>query len=518
VLANTLRGRGRQLVQLLSADRKPDPWFALAGTALFAVALALVHTTHELWRDEMHCWILGRNSTGLVDLLTGTRRYDGHPFLWYYLLFLVSRLSRSTAALHATTVAIAAVSAYLWLRDGPLSRLARASLLTTYLFFYEYGVLSRSYALGILLLFSFCGLYRRQRLRVLLLSLVLVLLSLTSAYGALLAIALGLMLYGQRIADLIRAKAARRRPAIETGLGVALLAGGLCLSWATTTPAHDSQFLLPGALTGLRLWPHLPVKFWMASFPSWDPSNGAWPVRYGLGEDQPWLVPLLPWAAVAWFVLWLLAFRKVPAVALLYATGVLLMAVFQHTVYSGLIRHYGHYFLLLVICVWLYFKQSERKPRLLPALLGVALAAQTATGAAAVAGEIALPFSGSHEAAEFLRSHGMADLPLVGSYDHAVSAVAGYLDRPFRSAESDKRITSVVFDQNRWRKGAPPQLAFELAVRDAVEAGRPAIVILNLAFPPPVSRRASIDLVYTTERPVVANEQFWIYRVTATQP
>ena len=37
----------------------------------------------------------------------GDRRYDGHPFLWHYLLHLVSRWSRSEVYLHVVTIVLA---------------------------------------------------------------------------------------------------------------------------------------------------------------------------------------------------------------------------------------------------------------------------------------------------------------------------------------------------------------------------------------------------------------------------
>src|SRR5664279_4711450 len=98
-----LKNLARQIQHRLLVGTESTRWFSLGGAAVFCLALTLVHTQHELWRDEMHCWTLARNAHGFWDILTGIRRYDGHPFLWYYLLHLVSRLSRSVVALHGAT-------------------------------------------------------------------------------------------------------------------------------------------------------------------------------------------------------------------------------------------------------------------------------------------------------------------------------------------------------------------------------------------------------------------------------
>jgi hypothetical protein len=265
-----LRNLARRTRHGLQVKTEPTPWFSLGGAAVFSMALVFVHAHHELWRDEMHCWTLARNAHGFWDILTGVRRYDGHPFLWYYLLHLVSRLSRSVVALHGTTILLATVSAYLWLRDAPLPRFLRIPLLGTYLFFYEYSVLSRSYALGILCLFLFCRAYHRRPLRVPLLSLLLVLLALTSVYGALIAVALAAMLFLQGFVDSLKAKeqgGSRMRISVSVASGIVLFGLGLLLFWTTSVPPKDGFFALPGMMETVPLGPTLPFHYWLANFP-----------------------------------------------------------------------------------------------------------------------------------------------------------------------------------------------------------------------------------------------------------
>jgi hypothetical protein len=210
----------------LADKRERTPCFSVTVALLFCLALSLVQCNHELWRDEIHCWSLARNSTGLWDLLTGVRRYDGHPFLWYYLLHLVSRWSRSEVYLHAVTIVLATGSAYLWLRNANLPRVLRVMLLCTYCFFFEYSVISRSYALGIFLAFLFCRLYDPRSLRVLELFVVLFFLSFTSIYGSILAGALGAFLLWQNAAKIL---------------------SGQLTSWQKRMHSHSCSVWLPSA-------------------------------------------------------------------------------------------------------------------------------------------------------------------------------------------------------------------------------------------------------------------------------
>jgi len=125
----------------------------------------------------------------------GERRYEGHPFLWYYVLYLVSRLSSSFVTLHFVTVALVVTAAGLWLRYAPLPRILRVLLLGSYYLVYEYGVISRTYALGLLLTFWFCALYHPRRIRYVPSAILLSLLAATSMYGMLMAVALGVFLF-----------------------------------------------------------------------------------------------------------------------------------------------------------------------------------------------------------------------------------------------------------------------------------------------------------------------------------
>jgi hypothetical protein len=513
----------RRAVRSLSVGTEAKPWFSVAGAALFGIALVCVHASHELWRDEMHCWSLARNAQGFWDLLTGVRRYDGHPFLWYYVLYLVSRLSRSVVMLHATTIILASLSAYLWLRDAPLPRMLRLPLLATYLFFYEYGVLSRSYALGLLCLFLFCWIYRRELLRVPLLSLLLTLLALTSAYGAMIAVALGLTLFLQAFADLYHARREGRsigQLALSTVGGIIVLGLGLGGSWITSIPPSNGFFAPAGILGPAPIWPNLAISYWLAYFPRCNPNNGSWMVTAAMGDEWSMLAPALPWLGIAWLVLCLVALRKAPLVAIGYAAGIAIMAGFQHRVYAGYIRHFGHYFILLIGCIWLHQKQrpEARQGRLLGVLLATSLAVQIATCVAAVKTETNLPFSGALEAAQFLRSQGFAEAPLVGSFDHMASTVAGYLDRPFRSTETYEKVTSVVFHNHRWAMGMPLQIVFNVALLEAKNAGRPAVLLLNRDIGEYARPDARIDRLYVTAPAIVADERFWIFRVSPVSP
>src|SRR6201995_2848715 len=178
-------------------------------------------------------------------MLTGERRYDGHPFLWYYLLHLASRIDRSYVMLHVVGVAVVTACAYVWLRYARAPRVLRLLLLPSYYLVYEYGVLSRSYTLGMLCVFVFCALYHPQRIRYVPLSFMLFLTAATSLYGTLIALVLALFLFTHgfrwQCPD-AHDDSVRIALPWTWAAGLLVFGAGLALTMFTTWPPADAMF------------------------------------------------------------------------------------------------------------------------------------------------------------------------------------------------------------------------------------------------------------------------------------
>ncbi len=501
----------------LTARREESPCFALAITGLFCVALVVLHANHELWRDEMHCWSVGRNAQGLWDLLTGDRRYDGHPFLWYYLLHLVSRWSRSEAYLHAVTVVLGTGSAYLWIRHASLPRILRLMLLGTYFFFFEYNVISRSYALGVFLAFMFCRLYDRRQLRFFRLFVVLVLLSFTSVYGSIIAAALGVFLFWQTVEKLGTLRLARRHRLTiywHWGLGMALAGLAVYVHWKTSLPPADAYYSATSGPKRPDLFSSAGFgkQFWAAMFPWSRRNDGNWIVSGFLGEADGYFKDRLITVSGVLLGLWVLAFRKVPALAFAVIVGVGAMAYFQANQYTGYLRHWGHYFVLLTVALWLYAKHDKRRPVLLYTLVGIVMACQIATNVRAIKAEIDAPFSSAKEAADYLRMNHLDQEPVLATFDHATSTIAGYLDRRFRWAETGSEGQSVVY-HNRRHDTPPEHDILVLAESTMHELGRSILLILNFDLRESLPT-VKVDQLYTTKNALRGDESFVVYRLS----
>ncbi len=69
-----------------------DNWHFLAVIMLVYVVIGLIGITHhEMWPDEIQSWLIASQSASLTELFDNLE-YEGHPALWYLILYLPSRI------------------------------------------------------------------------------------------------------------------------------------------------------------------------------------------------------------------------------------------------------------------------------------------------------------------------------------------------------------------------------------------------------------------------------------------
>ena len=154
---------------------------------------AIVH--HEMWRDELHCWLVARDSATPWEVVRN-RAYDGHPPLWYLLLWVLEKLTHDPRSMQAAHVAIAAAVVWVFARAAPFGRAVRAIFPFGYFLAYEYVAISRCYGLALLFGLLLCAGHRRRFERPYTTSILLAALALTTtvatavaaAYAAALAV------------------------------------------------------------------------------------------------------------------------------------------------------------------------------------------------------------------------------------------------------------------------------------------------------------------------------------------
>lgn len=112
---------------------------------------------HESWADEAQSWLIARDNSlaGILKLLPS----EGHPPLWYLLLYPVTHLGLPYEAIKWLTAIIAIASVFILLFKSDLPVALKILLPFSYIFFFEYSLFGRSYCLIIFFLAAIISLY-----------------------------------------------------------------------------------------------------------------------------------------------------------------------------------------------------------------------------------------------------------------------------------------------------------------------------------------------------------------------
>ncbi|HUI07955.1 MAG TPA: hypothetical protein VL486_13220 [Verrucomicrobiae bacterium] len=421
--------------------------FAVALTASYLVVATLGALHHEMWRDELHGWLLARGSATLGNVFQVTR-YEAHFVLWRVFLFGITRFTHNPLALQLFSICLATTTVWIVARFSPFRKVEKCLLSFGYFFLFEYGIIAQDYTMIVLLMVSFCALYRRRERNAVGLAVVLFLLANTAPYGFLIALIFSAFL----VFDWIREEDGQgvRMAAHWRISALIVLAGLACatlqLFLMKTAPGTSWKHPLTAAgleTAVLNIWrAYVPVP---VGFPHWT--------RWGWGSnfiDAARIAPsvkvglALLLGLISTGLLW-----KRPAALFLYLVGVVTLVTIQFVVNVGAPRHQGFLFVLFVGSLWIAADsatgQSSRLPLQgleeffrrwrSPFVVGL-LVIQAIVGGYVFGVDWNYDFSASKPAARFLRDSSLAQLPIVGSREAHVAPLAAYLDGPIYYLES----------------------------------------------------------------------------------
>jgi hypothetical protein len=392
-------------------------------TAPFILLFLMQLAHHEMWRDELNAFGIARATPNLASLFQKIH-YEGHPWLWYLVLWVVTRLTTSPIGMKLLQ-AIIGTAIYLLIGLGsPFSRVEKVLIFLCYFISFEYTVLSRMYGIVLLLLL----IYLRQRAmhpqRFLSNCVLLGLMASADVMGILLSGALFVELSFSTLKAQTGMLAERTRQlaygstayAAMTALSLLSLLPARDISWRTT--GHLFQYAgslsyLLNATERYIVLPYFPMfqpgSFWNA-FPSYP------------NHHLTFLAPLLPFVLAAYYFL----FRRHPNLLLLMGVTIVSSITFAQLVYMGYLRHYGITFLAFLAAVWLLRAQIPR----LPGMAYVLIALTAVGGVYAGFQAWQRPFTNVERTTKWLIANHLDTVPLVGTPDYVIAGIAVLLNRP----------------------------------------------------------------------------------------
>jgi len=511
----------------------PPVRFALMVTVGFFVIALFGMMNHEMWRDEHQAWLVARDANSLSQLLDNMN-YEGNPALWHFFLYWITKVTHDPIYMQAFHLLIATSFVFIFNRYAPLGNLHKILFSFGYFPLYEYAVISRSYALGILLVFGICALYKNRTTKYILIGVLLALLANVTIYAVIIAcciaglLVLDYFLYQRKNGTLI----------MQLAIGMIIFVAGVAFSLYQIWPDKDNSFPAPYAtsLFDLSRWgevssklfttyfyiPQIEEHFWNTNIYFKDLPSGAWVVL-----------------SIITFAAGIIIFLRKPLILLLYlGTTIGLFSVYYYTALMHS-RYCGYLLIALVICYWLSEYYPEKKYYTSLSALGkrinksffTAILGFSVLGAVvAYTMEMQYKFTPSKEVSNFIKENKLDSVPIVGITDFIVSPLATYLDKKIFYPQmndmgsftiwSKRRINQMSFQESvtslgafidkgnqkvLWVKDSAPQLSNDGTTQYDMEK---AILRNDL----------QVDLLKKFSPGIIGDERYFIYLVQKIDP
>lgn len=370
----------------------------LAGASFVLLLQTALILGHEPFVDEWQALQIAVQAPDLASLLAALR-YEGHPPLWHLVLRVVAQLVGPHNALAVSSLVFGLATQALILFRSPFPRWLRLALALSEPILFEYGTISRSYTLGVMLTFWAMATWDGRRL----FWLPIALLPAVEFFFGLISLAL------------LALRIAERRiwwPGIAGWVVVGLFAAWAVIPAPDFVPVyHPARDPVRNAGLLLLQFSIVAVPFQWADGPLWNaiPQNGLF---------------LMAWVPFALVCLDQARRHALDAIAI---AGFFLVLLFFYAFLYVLANR--HLMLLGVLLVALQWRRSLRgEPIRWPFAAWLAVGAGCGLFTAAV--NLATPFDTAERAARVIRDRGLAGehwVALPAQHGQGISATTGVL-------------------------------------------------------------------------------------------
>jgi hypothetical protein len=478
----------------------------------FSVLELILISFHEVWRDELQSWSLSLSSNSFSELFFNSR-YEGHPKLWYIILYCVQHFTHDIFFMQLLHLVIAASTVFVFCFYSPLGLLKNVLFCFGYFFAYEYSIISRNYAVEMLLLFLCAGIYLKKGDKAILQISVLIFFILqTNVFAVIIgSVFLGYILLNMKKTELFNIKLFIAGIIILTGLIVFL---------KTTIPPSDGGFvrtwnIVPSTSHALRVGsnlfrayipiPQLIPQFWETNV--FDSIN-----NYIIPECLLSLMILII-CSIIFYKYWNILF--------LFYAGTFSILIFTYTKYIGYTRHHGHFFVLFILCYWLYFDKKKKNSstripgnnRLPDLFLKLILTFQIAAFLIAGWYDIKYPFSNAEAASKFIKDYSYDKMIIAGDIDAPVSTIACLMNKNFYYLNGRRWGTALLWDTIRKEIFDTTNFHLTINLADYFKSDFLLILSYNPGNSPP-----NFYLLKSFDKAIVNDENYFVYLVKYIKP
>ena len=502
---------------------------------------------HEMWRDELEAWLIAKDSISIPDLLNNLK-YTGHPALWYICLHFISKVVKEPAIIQLFNAILITGAILVFLYHSPFSKIQKALFCFGYFPLYEYGVISRSYSLGLLLIFSFCTLFCRSKHNYLYLAITLALLSHIHIYGLMIGFVFASMLaWTTLIKFRHEKKTPLKQPNLFRQIGISLAvyllsllgaiaqiappvnannnAGDIANSVSKSYNLIDVFLASERPLTGI--WrSYVPIgnlsldDFWNSNFLA-DNNSFFNIAGFELGSVISVILSSILCLSFA------LVFIKNRKILFTYIAGTFSIVMFGILFKSPDVRHSGHLFILLVACLWIYLSEAKSKtenvlhhrsiapiPRYQNMLLTTILCLQVYAGIQMYAVDSANVFSNSQNVAWYIKRNQLENSTIIGSNHRIVFPIAAWLNKEIYYPETQQFGSFTVWTPKSKKLNRDIGLEEIIQAKNKLERNNYDNLLLVLDWKiPDAELKEKIELLTSYEDAMVTRENYFLYSI-----
>jgi len=492
-------------------NRKNLPAFLLL---ILAAALGIISVYyHEMWRDESQAFLIVRDSKNLAELWQNVR-YEGHPILWYLILYLSYHIFPSIYTIQIIHLLIGLSIVWLILLYSPFTLFEKFLLIFSYFFSFEYLVVSRNYSIGILLLFAAVIFFFRNKsaFSIIVLAFLLGLSANANIYSLVIAFWLFLFFLVQTFLD--KNERAIKKKEVYLSVIIFVLLNVVAVLQLVSPPDRTPKVRIAYVVTLKKLDkvfgeiaesmyyladPNQNEKYWGTNF---FKKNFGDQFFNNVFHHIPTIL------AFSIIIVFLITCRK-KGPAIFYMVTFTTLFVFTLMVFDkGFLRHTGAFFILFIIAYWIYRETTIENTKLnktLEWLFTLMLVFQTISAAIVHAGDIKYPFSNAKEAAAFLKETKRDTNVLIHPDFYGMSLLHyAHLKKVYYPI-SESWGSFIRF--NTARKPKKFSDIYKIANREQVQT-----MIFNSPLTDSVLNQFGFDLIYAPPNPsTVTGEDFYIY-------
>ncbi len=509
--------------------QKYEKLLICATTLLFFSVGFFLISHHEIWRDEAQPWVLARDSKTFLEHFHQLR-YATSPMLWHSILFVLTRFTSNPFFGNILNLVIATSAAFVFLRFSPFPLILRVLFVLGYFPLYEYGIIQRPYALGMLLWFLLSVVYQKRFQRFDWVCLILILFANVIGHTMVIAFAVSLMLLVEYLA---RQKSLNSiLPPRKAFLNFAMLILSLLLSALFLTDKPEDFYFPAGGKTSFDLrhvfrsvvrpifMSFVPIPPWTMTF--WNQS---------FLPNNAFVSLLICMLLSLMLIPYLIYLRRKPYLFFTYGLCVCTLGLFAYTIHTGYLRHWGMYYLVFVGVMWWDSEETTKSSeflsldtfekffdRLKVPLLSVLFSIHAVAAAIAGIQEVRYSFSGSKQVVEYIRKHPeYHNAIFVAEMDLAMTPILAYVDNKFFYPRGQRFGTYTIWD--RWRRSdVPLEDLIWFSVNLEKDYGVPTLILLN-SDPSRVDWfRERTEKVAEFVESVVSNEKYFLFKVRRDLP